>query len=85
MFAFAAAGTTLFIQKIISQQGVVTGILYVLEDSSAVVDNQVVRQGDSIYGVRIVSIEKFTVEFNKNGYRWKQRVRENPNPAWENP
>ena len=85
MFAFAAVGASLYVHHILLQQGVVTGILYIMEDSSAVVDNQVVRKGDTIYGVRIVNIEKFNVEFEKNGYQWQQRVREKPNPAWENP
>ena len=85
MFALAAIATTLYIQKTISQQGVVTGILYAMEESSTVIDNQVIRKGDTIYGVRVVSIEKVFVEFEKNGLRWQQRVREKPNPAWEDP
>ena len=85
MFALAAIVTTLYIQKTISQQGVVTGILYAMEESSTVIDNQVIRKGDTIYGVRVVSIEKFFVEFEKNGLRWEQRVREKPNPAWKDP
>lgn len=56
-----------------------------MDQSSAVVDNQFVQEGDIIYGAQIVNIEQFTVEFEKNGYRWKQRVREKPNPAWKNP
>lgn len=83
LFAFAAGGASLYIQKVFSQQGMVKGILYAQEESSAVVDNQIVREGDVINGAKIVRIEKFTVQFHKDGYQWKQRVGEKPNPAWD--
>ena len=73
----------MYIHKVTTQKGVVAGILYAMDNSSAVVDNQVVRKGDTLYGVRIIDIQKFTVEFEKDGSRWSQRVRENPNPAWQ--
>jgi hypothetical protein len=79
-----AVGTTaVLIAQKLNQYGVVTGILYVLEDSSAVVDGQIVYNGDMIYGVKVVRIEKSAVEFEKNGVQWKQRIQEKPNPAWK--
>lgn len=85
MFTLAFSAASVYIHKITTQQGMVTGILYAMEESSAVIDKQVVRTGDTLHGVTIVSIEKFIVEFEKDGTRWKQRVREKPNPAWQSP
>ncbi len=84
-FTLAVSATSVYVYKITTQQGMVTGILYAMEESSAVIDRQVVRTGDTLHGVKIVSIDRFTVEFEKDGTRWKQRVREKPNPAWQSP
>lgn len=66
-----------------SKRGTVKGILYTVIDSSVMVDNQVLREGDTIYGIKIVKIYPKKVEFEKSGKRWVQRVCEYPNPAWE--
>jgi hypothetical protein len=81
----AVGMTTVFVIQKLNQQGEVTGILYVLEDSSAVVDGQIVYNGDTIHGAKVIQIEKFSVEFEKDGIRWKQTIREKPHPAWEDP
>ena len=88
----AVGATAAYVADAIDQQGVVTGILYIdeeiavgMEGSSIVVDGQILRQGETIYGAEVVGIEKFYAEFEKNGIQWKQRVREKPNPAWEEP
>ena len=93
----AVGATATYIANTVGQQGVVTGILYVDEKmatefkisgmvgSSIIVDGQVLIQGETIHGAEVVAIEKFCVEFEKNGIQWKQRVREKPNPAWEEP
>lgn len=66
-----------------ARQGVVTGILYTtIESSSAVIDGQIVKEGDTIHNVTVTKIHKSEVEFEKNGKRWKQRVGQRPNPAW---
>jgi hypothetical protein len=92
MLTFAAVATaglslvgaaTLYVSYMANQHGVITGILYVVEDSSAIVDGTIIYRGDVVFGVRVVNIEKFAVEFEKNGIRWKQKIREKPNPAWE--
>ena len=87
--------TSTYVVNALNQQGVVTGILHVDEEiaaemeaagmvgSSIVVDGQVLNRGDTIYGAEVVGIERLYCEFEKNGTRWKQRVREKPNPAWE--
>ena len=78
----ALGGTSAYLSNIGQQQGVVKGILCVPGSSSAVIDTQIVYEGESIYGVKVVNIERSTVEFEKNGKRWKQRVLERANPAW---
>ena len=93
----AVGATATYVANTVGQQGVVTGILYMDEKiatkfravgmagSSIVVDGQILIQGETIYGTEVVGIEKFYVEFEKNGIQWKQRVREKPNPAWKEP
>ncbi len=66
-----------------ARKGVVSGILYTIEDSSAVIDGQILKEGDTIYDVKVVKIYRTEIEFEKNGERWKQRVRQRPNPAWK--
>lgn len=62
--------------------GTVTGILYTAESRSAVIDGQVVKEGNTIHGVTVVKIYKAEVEFKKNYKAWKQRVEQRPNPIW---
>ena len=60
----------------------VNGILYTIENSSALIDGHIVREGDTIYGVKIIKIDQTKVEFEKNGKTWEQRVRQWPDPVW---
>lgn len=78
-----ALGTTsAIITKNMNRQGVVTGILYIgdygqgMAGSSIVVDTEILWEGDSIHGAEVVGIEKFWVEFEKNGVYWKQKVQQ---------
>lgn len=64
------------------QKGVVKGILYTGIDSSVMIDNQILEEGDTIYGTTIEKIYPKKVEFRKNGKCWSQRVCEQPDPAW---
>jgi len=64
--------------------GTVTGILYTIENSSAIIDGQIVMEGDTINGVTVVKIYRTEVEFRKNGRLWKQRVGQRPGSAWKN-
>ncbi|MBN2183182.1 MAG: hypothetical protein JW715_14820 [Sedimentisphaerales bacterium] len=65
-----------------SSKGMVKGILYTGIDSSVMIDNQVLKEGDTIYGTKVVKIYPKKVEFEKDGKRWTQRICEYPNPAW---
>lgn len=53
----------------------VKGIVLSGDKSSAIIDNQIVREGEEILGATVVKINKDSVEFEKNGKSWKQRVR----------
>lgn len=65
-----------------NEKGVVKGILYTGIDSSVMVDNQVLKEGDTIYGAEIVKIYPKKVEFRKNGKCWSQKICEKPDPIW---
>jgi hypothetical protein len=52
---------------------VVKGIVY-SDRPSAIVDNQIVHEGDKILGVTAVKINKNNVEFEMNSKKWTQEV-----------
>jgi hypothetical protein len=53
---------------------VVTGILYSKDNPAAIVDTQVVHEGQQISGATVEKIEKDGIQFERNGRRWKQTV-----------
>lgn len=63
--------------------GVVTAIVYNDENPSAVIDSRLVHQGDIINGVKVVGIYRDRVEFDRNGTRWTQKIRERPAKDWK--
>ena len=66
----------------INKNGVVTGILFNSENPRALVNNQVIHEGDVLGGVTVVKISRNKVEFEKNGKTWAQSVRQKPNSTW---
>jgi hypothetical protein len=66
----------------LSPYGVITGIIYAEEKSSATINGKIVHEGDTIDGVKVVKIYKDKVEFEENKNSWTQRVRQQPNHAW---
>jgi len=54
----------------------VQGILYSEDKASAVIGNQIVHEGERIRGMTIIRISKDTVEFEMNGKKWTQKVRQ---------
>ena len=56
----------------------VTGILHTDGNSSALIGGRLVKEGDTLYGAKVVRINKTTVEFQKDDRRWKQGVMEQP-------
>lgn len=63
--------------------GVITGLLYSGKKPSALIDGAIVHQADTIHGARVVKINVNTVEFEKKGRRWKQKIREMPKARWK--
>lgn len=63
--------------------GMVDGVIYSSDDSSVLIDGQIRREGEKIYGVTVSKIYKSKVDFEKDGKRWQQRVRERPNHSWD--
>jgi len=52
----------------------VRGIVYSEDNSSAVVSNEIVHEGDEIAGATVVKIYNDRVEFEMNGKTWTQKV-----------
>ena len=65
------------------ERGVVTGIGYAESGSTAVICYEIVHEGDTIDGVKVVKIHMDKVEFEKNGKKWAQGVREKRNRYWK--
>ncbi|MEN6333071.1 MAG: hypothetical protein ABFE01_02360, partial [Phycisphaerales bacterium] len=53
---------------------VLSGILFSLDRPAAIVDTQLVHEGQQISGATVKKIEKDSVEFEWNGQTWKQTV-----------
>jgi len=70
----AQTGTEIEIRTFV--RPIVKGILYSEDEASAVVGNQIVHEGEKIQGVTVIRIGKDTVEFEMNGKRWTQKVRQ---------
>ena len=69
-------------EGVITHRGVVTGIMYAEERPSAVVDREIVYEGDTIHNVKVIKIHRDKVEFQRKDKRWSQGVQEKPNWAW---
>jgi hypothetical protein len=55
---------------------IVKGILYTEDNPSAVIGNSIVHEGETIRGVSVIKISIDSVEFEMNGKRWTQKVRQ---------
>jgi len=53
---------------------VVTGILLSEDKPAAVVDTQIVHEGQQISGATVEKIEKDGIHFERNGRKWKQAI-----------
>ena len=63
-------------------KGTVTGILYSKEDPSVVIDGEVLREGQSIRGVKVIKTNRDSVEFEYAGANWSQKVNDPPSTNW---
>lgn len=62
--------------------GLISSILYSGVDTIVVIDGEIMREGDMLYGIQIVKILRNEVEFSKDRRRWKQRLGESPPGIW---
>ena len=67
------------------RKGLVRSIIYTINDSSVLIDDKIVKEGDKIYGTKIVKIYPNKIEFERNGKLWIQRTCQRPDPAWDEP
>jgi len=51
-----------------------TGILYSADKPAAIVDTQIVHEGQQVSGATVEKIDKDGVQFERNGRRWKQSL-----------
>jgi hypothetical protein len=73
------------IAKPVLTRGMVTGIVFSDKGGAALIDGEIVRENDTIHNVKVVKILRDSVEFDKNGQKWKQRVRQTPDASWPTP
>lgn len=52
----------------------VRGIVYSSDNPTAVVGTQIVSEGDTVFGAKVLNINKDSIEFEKDGERWTQKV-----------
>jgi len=55
---------------------IVRDIVYSKDKPSAVIGSKIVYVGDEINGITVINIDRDSVEFERNGQRWEQNVRE---------
>jgi hypothetical protein len=53
---------------------IVTGILHSADKPAAIVDTQVVHEGQRVSGATVEKIDRDGVQFERNGRRWKQTI-----------
>jgi len=63
--------------------GLVSGIVYSELKPAAIIGGKIVRQGEAANGIKIVRIYRDRVEFEKNGKKWEQKVREPTKAHWQ--
>ena len=55
---------------------IVKGIVYSEDNSSAVVGEQIVHEGDEVAGVTIIKINEKSIDLEMNGKKWTQKVQQ---------
>lgn len=62
--------------------GVVGGIVYSKDKPLAIIDGKIVREGDSIHGVKVARIYRSRVEFEVGDKSWGQAVQQEAGAFW---
>jgi hypothetical protein len=67
-------------------RGTVTGIVLYNNKGAALIAGEIVRENDTVMGVKVTKINRDNVEFEKQGRKWIQEVGQAPQPGmWEEP
>jgi hypothetical protein len=53
----------------------IKGILYSKENPSAIIGTEIVYEGDKVSGATVIKINQDSIEFEKNGKTWTQKVK----------
>lgn len=65
------------------QKGAIIGILFNKAAPTALINNSLVHEGDTIGGVKVVQIGPRKIQFEKDGKMWVQGVGGKPNALWQ--
>ena len=63
--------------------GLISGILYSADRPAAIVGSKIVYQENKLGDVRVVKINVDSVEFDKSGHSWTQKIGELPSSMWQ--
>ena len=70
----AVKGAAVSCKTVVSNKQLkLTGILY-SDDPSAIVNGEIVKEGDMINGAKVIKIYRDKVEFEEDGEKWTKRV-----------
>jgi hypothetical protein len=69
--------------KPVQTYGVVNGVIYSVDKPVAIIDGTAVRANESIHNVKVVRINKDSVEFERNGATWTQKTGEKQETKWK--
>ncbi len=64
--------------------GLISAIAY-SDRPCVLIGDQLLFEGDTIRGVKVIKISEGAVEFEKNGTRWTQQAGETPPSYWADP
>ena len=56
------------------RRGLLASILYSAKNSSVVIDGVILQEGDMIHGDKVVRIHKDSIELEKEGQKWQQKL-----------
>lgn len=62
--------------------GVVGAIVYAEDNPSVIIDSRLLKEGQTIHGVKIIKIHEAAVEFEKDSRRWTQKTGETADKFW---
>jgi hypothetical protein len=74
-FKAAVIPTTNDPDKTTTEEIIIKGILFSEDDPSVIIGIDILHEGDKVSGATIVKINQNSVEFEKNGKKWTQKVK----------